>query len=267
MPNPFAKFNRPGGRVQGISPVTAGVSRGLTPPPNAPPLWIDTIAWYDGTDPSVNWQDVAGTIPAANGIEVDRVDDKSPGNIAGPASEAAQNPLHLANDAQISLPCLDNDASGFPIQWQGPTIGLTGAGLTVFATFNTHTVATSSGFQSWGIGGNFHAFGQSATNNWEANVSGAKYDLGLMSVGPWVWIYTRWDAAGNNVSEVSGGLGQVAGPNTAAPIFPAGSNMGLHGHRGNMGEVIYWPYDIGAIEMGNVISWADAKYGGPFPIP
>lgn len=241
----------------------------LVPPVPQPPLLPDLFHWYDFTDPTVLWQDVAGTIPIVAGQDILRVDDKgTEGTVVlddfppGPVWQ-----LNLLNGYPGTI-----NAAGFPANLQDAGWGGAsppGVGVTIFSVGREDYisgVAPSNHYLQAGGPGVMGVEADPTLVQWAANLSGAPQPTGsgrAITLGEWVWNMGR--GGPTNTYETSGTPPVfVVGPYTQ----PAGGTITLGQAKGSVMEVLVYGRELTGPEVLLVAAYFDAKYGVlPFLTP
>lgn len=253
-------------RYYGVDQLTVTAPLVKGPIPNHPVAPDKLCYWWDFTDPTQVFEDVAGLIPAVDGGDISYIGDKGRAGFSI-AQNPSQNPTY--NTAFVNgLNVAENAIAGFPIQeidWGGGLDG-TVAGITVSCAVRAEFLGSVQNFWSMGPAvGNLFVLGLDGpgSGEWEMywGAVGNSIESGKLGViGEWVWMYGTIDPAGNTAFRVAGGS-EVAGPTSPVPNVPAGSNTSITGIKGFHGEYHIWDFEFGASDKIDLIAYYDGKYG------
>lgn len=226
------------------------------------PLLPDLFHWYDFTDPSVLWQDTAGTIPIVAGQDILRVDDKGTEGTPilddfppGPVWE-----LDLLNGHAGTL-----SVAGFPPNLQDALYAGAsppGPGVTIFSVGREGYVSGFTPSNHYLQAGGPGVMGSEADPSlveWAGNLTGSPQPTGsgrAITLDEWVWNMVR--GGPTNTFETSG----------TAPVFnvgpftsPIAGTITLGQAKGSVMEVLVYGRELSAAEQAQVVGYLDEKYG------
>jgi len=233
---------------------------------------------------STVWQDTAGTIPAANGLDVARWDDKSLSGIVVQQGNAGDRPTYTATVANLGgLPGLyfDGGNGGDALtSTSGNTTGISGnADRTVISVW-TDAVNTGQNYQHsvhFGDSTTNEAYGHSVFRGGNSLIGnhywGSGFDSSAAgSASPTVAI-SSWDGDGGS-SQTNGSdsfwvNGSVSGTVSRGTLATGTSqlqigsrlNPATEGMRGQLAEIIVYDGILTQIERDRIGGYLQNKYG------
>jgi len=260
MPNPFSQVPS---KPFGIQSISAGVKPGPTGP--MPPALANLQHWYDFTDESTVWADANGTIPATNGSNILRVDNK--GNevtvpflntIVVQAMEYRTNVINgLAvchNEPPTQADIVRTQAGNQP--------GATGLSLASVGRRLANPAASELISWNWST---TWIDPQEGPVTWASREDAAVIlDSGkTVLINEWVWCYATY--VSNNFNIRAAGEAEV-NDNGFAYIRPAdGQRIGIFISESEYAECLAWDIDLSPAETTDLILYFDEKYGAmPF---
>ena len=229
-----------------------------TPPALAPPSLPNLQHWFDMTDGTTQWQNSAGTIPAVNGQDIDRIDNK--GTDGQPLIDTlGGRPFYTLGLINGLSGWDDGGGSGqlTTIMTNGGSVnGISWAGVV------RRDSSLAQGMFSWN--GPTRVLRAVTLGNWEAFVSPpptVQDSNKLVVINEWVWAYFSQDSLGNWKFRVSGAA-EVTGTNAPfAPNTPGNSLTLSAGPTGKMAEWLIWDKGLSSIELTALVDYFNTKFG------
>ena len=232
----------------------------LAPPVPQPPRQANLQLWFDFSDASQVFEDVAGTIPATNGGLVRRVNDKGTNGVA--ASEAGGSVPTYVTDNPIG----QNAAAGTLAITTGAVSAPTGlAGITLAAIMQRNTAVDAiRNVFSWSGGPSIVRIGEDVLGNWIVQFSAGIGPIVLRPtiIGEWLYIIGTINA-GTGAYEARDGVTVFSGTDTygsfTPPLFTIGNIDGV------LGEVLVYDVECNPSELDALEVYFKAKYDVDLP--
>lgn len=249
----------------------------VVPPPPFPTL-APLLHWMDIADAGRVWQDIAGTIPAADGVKFARVDNK--GNDGTPFLNASSSQQPVYRTAALNGKNIgDFDHGGTfrrmkAISASGSNPPVTGFTVAVVARLNNPQPGAAGQNELTAFSGNYRVNQNNPTIGGNSDVStlfptGVSFGDIVEHVNPycpneWYLFYVSVDPA--DVHDFAFTSPGPEAPSTANnPIFPigAGNTFGVEMISGDahIAEVFWWDGPLITTERAALRSYVDSKYG------
>jgi hypothetical protein len=253
--------------VDGVAPAP--------PPPTSPPALPNLQHWFDYSDASVVFADLAGVVPITIGTNILRVNNKG----------FETDPL-LDNQSVTAFPDWELGTNGKNVArngGQGHSIitlnpasvnGSGVAGIFSWMAYKVNAISTNSGIAgSWnnfgGATASYGVRGDGVTSQHRATVGTQFNNVKAIVTGEWVLAYTGNDTSNTGRYFVSG-VAEVAVAETYVQIPPAPG--GIPGNSftsaGPDGDTLMWGvYDrmLTPAEIALLIAFIDNELGTPLP--
>lgn len=237
--------------------------QGGTPigPVVAPPSTGTLIHWFDVSDPATVFQDVAGTIAAADGLPIRHMTNK--GISSDVITQPGAAPIYQAGELN-GLAVAENLAA--PEVLSGTNMDSSAALSVTFAVI----------FKSKGVDGEkpFHWFEPAlnensiqiiASGNFQTRYNGGNEDSNEPVVADqWTWVLGSILSL-TFVSETAGGTIGF-GPSSYNQISAGPTTMDVGGLTGQWVETLVWFNQLSVGDRAAFAAYVDAKYGASFPI-
>lgn len=253
--------------VDGVAPTP--------PPPTAPPALPDLQHWFDYTDASVVFADLAGVVPITLGTNILRVNNK--GYEVDPLLDNQSVSIfpdwELGTNGQNVARCIGQSHSiitSNPASVNGSGV----AGIFSWMAYKVNTLSVNAGIAgNWGnFGGAFAHYGfrgNGVTGQHTASVGTAFLTAKAIVTGEWVLAYSGNDTTNTGRYFVSGVLETtIAETYVQVPPGPGGIPGNSFTSAGPDGDTLMWGvYDrmLTPAEIGVLIAYIDNKLGTALP--
>lgn len=238
-----------------------GLPEIITPPPAfLPPNLPGLQHWFDFTDPTQVFQDVAGVVPATNGSLIERINNK--GFDGEPIAKAGPNVPTWLTGFVNGLPVMQNLVGVANDLNQIMTNGTFPGGLGWAMTIRAQNAVASHFPFGWGTTppAQHGVFLDSVGPTWDIDASGSMFSTTKAVVNnEWVYVYgehgpsVRWSAFASNLPEQTGLLGYSA--------IPPGTLMRIGDIVGEVGEVLVYDSQQTPTTRLAIRTYFDSKYG------
>lgn len=230
----------------------------LVPPGPMPPSPGTLIHWFDVTDPTQVFQDVAGTIPAADGLPLRHITNK--GLSSNVVTQAGAAPTYQAGYIN-GLAVAENLTSPDVLSGVNMT-GTSPLAKTFVAIFKSDG---SAGFPfDWtDVGLDVHHIEIVAAGNFQTRYNGGNEDTTKPVVAEeWLWVLGSINST-LFVSETAGGV--VAFGTSSTAQVQGGDVMNLGAFLGQWSEVLVWNNQLSVPDRAAFDAYVTAKYGAQMP--
>lgn len=231
-------------------------------PPGTP------FRWWDFTDGSVVFSDVAGTTPSVDGGLILRVNNKGTDN---------QDLIDAGSDLEFHEDVINGQSVARGVNQSNDEMRVTmtnafsGAGMSMAIVHRTNAKkgADTSEQQNTGAPAAVASFvqqGPPPVSTWELTTGLPAFvgdTLKPVIDNEWNWAYTTHGAGGAKVQ--SSGSAQVTGGAPWASLSGGGLFVFAFGVV-DVAEVIFYEDELDASELTDLIAYFEEKYGGEFPI-
>ena len=261
MGNPFSQAES---RPFGIQAMSAGVRKAVTMPPALPNLQL----WFDPTDADTVWQDAGATMPAGDGDDVGRIDNKGNDPFLTELDDqdfdfpkyrtGILNGLNVLDGASVGS---EGDLRGRASGARPGAAGMTMATVTrklVIPASDDHTVQWDS---SVGFRPRLH-WSNAGGNNWRASPLGTGFDdqiLRPITVDEWIWEYMVVED--NNLRSRASGSIEVVDNSGTYTQNADNEFFFLIQIDGQRGETLVWDIALPPADTTTLIAYLDNKYG------